>query len=61
MRSCTWSMPTLVVVPAWNYVSSVLVRIGLEVPIKSVFSSAEELDAYLDAMQKKVSDDNDYL
>ena len=31
------------------------------VPVKSVFSSAEELDAYLDAMQKKVSDDNDYL
>ena len=31
------------------------------VPVKSVFSSAEELDAYLDAMQKKVSNDNDYL
>ena len=31
------------------------------VPIKSVFSSAEELDEYLDAMQKKVSDDSDYL
>ena len=31
------------------------------VPVKSVFSSAEELDAYLDAMQKKVADENDFL
>lgn len=28
------------------------------VPVKSIFSSAAELDAYLDSMQKKVTEEN---